>query len=431
VAGTQRPRPAAHVAIALVDPAARDRLGAALERRGHAVHTFEETADLLPALMARPVDVVVAPLDGPRLAGPTLCHVLRQRFGATAPLVVLVGPEGADEARVERAVEAADDCVLDPSPELLANKVGVLLHRRAAEGARPASQPIAPDPRVPCRLGAYDLLSVLGRGCHGTVYEGRRVEDGRPVALKLLSREVSESAELAGRFLREVRALAEVSSPHVVQVHEAGCERGRFFVAMERVHGRPATALIEEGPVDPGVVLEIARGVCAALVALHARGLVHRDVKPGNILVDAAGKATLIDLGLAKHREDRSVTGEQFVLGTLAYMAPEVAQGRAADIGSDLYGLGVTLWELLTGSRPHDAPTPTRLLQLVASGRRAPDVRDVRPDVPGPVAWFVARLLHPSPARRLRDPAGARAAAGIIARAVGAWRDGRAGARSA
>lgn len=406
------------VVVALPDPRARGTIAGQLRQLGHEVRTEPDPTGALLALADRPADAVVAPLDAPRFGGATLARLLRGRYGADAPLLVVVGVASADAEALRRAQASADACLLDPTPEQVCAELRALLERRAAGPPRTGPSLLLDlDLAPPCSFSDFDLEAVLGHGNHGVVYGGRRRADGAEVALKLLGRQVSEQRELLGRFLREVQTLAEVRSPHVVRVLGAGCARGRWFLAMERVRGRPASALA--GKVDPRTALRIGRGVCAALLALDAHGLVHRDVKPANVVVDAAGRATLVDFGLAKRSDDRGHTSRNVMVGSPPYLAAETITSGVQDIGSDLYALGVTLWELLVGKRPFDARTPIELLELIAEGSPAPDARQFRRQVPASVAWLLGRLLEPDPARRLRDPREALTEITRVARLLG------------
>ena len=295
------------VVVALEDSVVRGTLAGRLRQLGCEVRTELDPTGALLALADRPARVVISPLVAPRFAGATLGRLLRGRYGAEAPLLVVVGDAFAREEAVQRAQASADACLLDPTPDQLCAELRALLQRRAASPPAPAPSLLLDiDLAPPSQFGDYDLDSVLGNGNYGVVYGARRFTDGADVALKLLGRHVSEQREHLGRFLREVQMLAEIRSPHVARVLSAGCERGRWYLAMERVRGRPASALA--GQVDARTALRIGRGVCAALVALDAHGLVHRDVKPANVVVDVTARGTLVDFWLAKRSDDRGFT---------------------------------------------------------------------------------------------------------------------------
>jgi serine/threonine-protein kinase len=222
---------------------------------------------------------------------------------------------------------------------------------------------------VPATVGTYRVLGLLGEGAMGRVFRAER--DGRPVALKLLRREHLRSRLLLDRFFREARAVSRICHPHIVEVLDVGEERGpegleRAYCVMELLEGKTLGALFRERALDVARTVEIASQVCEALEAAHATGVVHRDVKPDNIfVVSRRGKdwVKLLDFGIAKLLRvgsEQSPTPAT-VIGTPHYMAPEQATGAPVDGRTDLYALGVVLYEMLAGRRPgrvRNAPEP-------------------------------------------------------------------------
>jgi serine/threonine-protein kinase len=254
------------------------------------------------------------------------------------------------------------------------------------------------------RLAHYVLGRVIGRGGSGTVHLARNRHDGGWVALKILvagdTLAAGEHEELRTRFLQEAEVAKRLQHPDIVAIHAAGESGGLLWIAMELVRGCSLERYVQPRRLlPPAVALGIGVRVARALAHAHAMGVVHRDIKPSNVLVDlAAGSMKLMDFGAAR-LHDGSRTRTEVMLGTPAHMAPEQLAGAAADARSDLYALGVLLFELLTGRRPHESASLGELLRLVSS-EPAPDVRTLRPDLPPILADGLARLLAKRPADR-------------------------------
>ena len=239
--------------------------------------------------------------------------------------------------------------------------------------------------------GRYRLESKLGSGGMSTVYLALDEVLDRPVAIKLLHREISEEADQLERFRREARAAARLSHPNLVGVIDAGEDDGRPYIVFEYIQGRTLKRRIqEEGrlPVDEAVAygIEIGRGLTAA----HARKLVHRDVKPQNVLIDPDGRAKVTDFGIARSLESKGLTATGRVLGTTDYVSPEQAMGEDVDERSDVYSLGVVLYEMLTGDVPFDAETQVGVAMKHVN-EPMPDVQATRPEVSAAVAAVVDR----------------------------------------
>ncbi len=247
----------------------------------------------------------------------------------------------------------------------------------------------------------YRLGALLGAGGMARVVAAHDLRLDRPVAIKLAP---ASGIDRAGRerFVREARSSAGFSHPNAVAVFDAGEADGYLYLVMELVDGRSvATRLAEHGPLDLDEALNITSGVLAALGAAHAAGIVHRDVKPGNILLGPGGAVKLADFGIAKRLGDLSadLTGTGQFIGTPKYLAPEQVVGEPVSAATDLYAVGVVLFEMLAGHPPYEGDTP---IATAIAHRDAPipDVRRVRPDVPGPVAAAVTRAMAKDPTER-------------------------------
>jgi hypothetical protein len=253
-------------------------------------------------------------------------------------------------------------------------------------------------------LGRYQIERELGRGAMGVVYLGRDPKIGRRVAIKTmaLSHEFAgdELVEARERFFREAETAGRLQHPDIVTIFDAGEERELAYIAMEYLKGDNLQAYTQASKLLPvASVLQVVARVAEALNYAHSQGVVHRDIKPGNVVVDlAADMVKVTDFGIARVADSaRTRTG--MVLGTPSYMSPEQLAGRRVDGRSDLYSLGVMLFQLLTGRLPHRSESMAELMQQIAN-QPAPDVRTVRPDLPEALARVVALVLEKRPEAR-------------------------------
>jgi tetratricopeptide (TPR) repeat protein len=255
--------------------------------------------------------------------------------------------------------------------------------------------------------GRYRVESILGIGGMGVVYRASDLALGVPVALKLLRAELAHRQDLLERFRQELLLARQVSSPQVVRIHDLAQHDGHWLISMDYVDGEALDRRIDrDGPMDVEAALGIARQVAQGLAAAHAKGVVHRDLKPANILLDTQGNAYISDFGVARSLassglSQAGLTGMGAVVGTPDYLSPEQARGETVDGRSDLYALGLILYEMLTGKLPFSGGT---LAETMAQRMvRAPESIDVaRPGLPRWLARLVDRLLRSQPSHRLQ-----------------------------
>ncbi len=244
------------------------------------------------------------------------------------------------------------------------------------------------------RIGPYEILEKIGQGGMGVVYRAREDRLQRDVALKVLPERMASDASFAKRFIREAQAAARIEHPGIVSIFGAGQENDTFWIAMQLVSGQPFSERIRSGPLPPDDVLNVARNVAEALDHAHRLGVIHRDIKPDNIMIDQEGRVKIMDFGLAKAEAfDAKITESGVFLGTPEYSSPEQCESQDVDGRSDLYSLGVVLYEALTGQVPHSAETPYSLFKKIVDDPPTP-IRDINPDVPSTVAALVDRLMH-------------------------------------
>ncbi|MCV6966743.1 serine/threonine protein kinase [Mycobacterium intermedium] len=258
------------------------------------------------------------------------------------------------------------------------------------------------------RLGdRYELGVVIGRGGMAEVRDGWDTKLGRPVAIKLLHPSI-DRPENRVRFETEARAAAALSSTHIVVVHDIGEHRGVPFIVMERLPGVSLADHIARGPLPPAFVHGVLDSVLTALADAHQAGILHRDVKPGNILFTAAGDAKLADFGIAKTTGGaHTMTGH--VVGTMAYLSPDRLIGKPATPADDLYAVGVVGYEALTGRRPFPEESLAVLSHAILHETPAP-ITALRPDVHPGLAAVIARAMTREPAERFYQAGAMRAA---------------------
>ncbi len=267
-----------------------------------------------------------------------------------------------------------------------------------------AKQLLAPPshPEMLGRLGRYEIERLIGSGGMGIVFKGFDTELNRPVAIKVLAPHLASSGAARQRFAREARAAAAVVHEHVVAIHNVETNEAAPFLVMPYVAGESLQARIDrQGPLELCEVLRIAHQTAAGLAAAHAQGLVHRDVKPSNILLEQGlERALLTDFGLARASDDASLTYTGHALGTPHYMSPEQARGDAVDSASDLFSLGSVIYAMCTGRPPFRAETSYGVLRRITDSEARP-IRETNPQMPAWLDALVQRLLSKSPAQRI------------------------------
>ncbi|MEN8164969.1 MAG: protein kinase, partial [Acidobacteriota bacterium] len=247
--------------------------------------------------------------------------------------------------------------------------------------------------------GKYRVHERIGRGGMGVVYKAEDTRLKREVALKFLPPDVADSEDHRERFLVEARAAAALSHPNICVIHEVGESEKGPFIAMEFVKGETLRARIKPRPVSTEEALEITKQAAAGLGEAHRKGIIHRDIKSANIMVTASGQVKIMDFGLAKLEGGSPLTGSHSILGTVAYMSPEQARGERVDTRTDLWSLGIVLYELLTGELPFKGERDLSILQSIIHEDPAP-IDACEPPVPLELQRVVARALTKKRGRR-------------------------------
>jgi len=268
------------------------------------------------------------------------------------------------------------------------------------------------------RLGPYEILAPLGAGGMGEVYRARDSKLDRDVAIKILPETVSRDPDRMARFEREGKALASLNHPNIVTVHSVDEDAGVRFLVMELVEGKPLAELIPSEGLPLSRFLDIAIPLADAVAAAHGRNIVHRDLKPGNVMMSAKGHVKVLDFGLAKEvaagaampvgssaptmaAATGPLTVEGSILGTFPYMSPEQVRGSSADARSDLFSLGVVLYEMATGRHPFAGSSPSEVVSSILRDPPKP-LLELRPDLPELLGRLVRRCLEKDPERRIQ-----------------------------
>ncbi|MHC4777858.1 MAG: protein kinase domain-containing protein [Planctomycetota bacterium] len=283
---------------------------------------------------------------------------------------------------------------------------GTLGGAMALEGLPPPrmGRPRSPDLEIGDVVGGCEVIRLLGRGGMGTVYEAMHIALNKRVALKILSPHMTDHPVLIQRFLQEARTAAKLDHANIVQVLNVGQDGTHRFIVMQYVEGQSLGQLLDrKGKLDVRRSLEIGGQVARGLEAAHAMGIIHRDVKPGNVMIQPDGTAKIADFGLAKELDaEKTLSKAGQVLGSPHYLSPEQAEGLEVDLRTDIYSLGITMFHTLSGKRPFSARSPVGVI-VKHLKEPPPDIRKVAPHIPPVVATLILKMMAKDPGERYRD----------------------------
>src|SRR5512141_2191650 len=258
-------------------------------------------------------------------------------------------------------------------------------------------------------VGPFEVVSLLGSGGMGDVYRGRDTRLGREVALKVLPAHLADDKDGLARFAHEARAASALNHPNIVTIYDIGKTDGAPFLAMEFVTGRTLREILRDGPLPLRRLLDVAAQLTDGLASAHGAGIVHRDLKPDNLMLTSDGFLKILDFGIAKLSPglgglggldgSPSLTGTGLVIGTPGYMSPEQASGRPVDFRSDQFSVGLLLYEMATGRRAFERPSPVETLSAIIREDPEP-LTALAPRLPAPVRWVIERCLAKDPDER-------------------------------
>ena len=379
-----------------------------LRKRGFEVLAYGDPREAMRRLEQDQPAAVITDMRMPHMSGLEVVQEIKARLGSSAPPVLVVSVDD-DERLLEDAFRlGATDYLLKPVNEV---ELGVKLEK----ALRPTGQSKLSEP-VPERIGPWRLIDCIGRGGTACVFTAAREGEEELHAVKVVWPHLTRSTETLLRFRREIDVLAGLSHPQLVRFLESGREGDFFYYVMDYLPaGTLRTRIRRQGPRPWPEALRLIEELSAPLGYLHERGLVHRDVKPGNVFFDREDRAVLGDFGLARRISDRGITlGEEFI-GTPLYLAPEVFGSAEFDETVDFYALGVCALEMLLGRPPLDESDSVRVIgRIIDEGLPAP--RELLSGQPAAVVALLERLTSRTPADRPRSAA-------EVQRAVQAARD--------
>ena len=402
--------------------------------------------DVLAELRSKE-DAIAATIDLERDSPETVELKLAMLLGEVAAKISFLGRPDFELAlrnqlRAEQGLPPEE--LEAPAPEPEPTPVRALTQRDAPPSARasaPASTPAsapsastgptqqdlmpprpaaAPAPGGDSPIKGYELLEKLGSGAMGAVLRALKTDTGEIVALKILKPELSNDREYVERFLREAKAVARLSHPHIIRAVQVGRSGEYYFFAMEFVEGQTTSDLLKaKGPLAEQFAVRVIRCIASALAHAWQHQIIHRDIKPDNIMVTADGDVKLTDLGLARTaKQDSTLTITGVVMGSPAYISPEQATGeKNLDMRSDIYSLGATLYHLLVGAVPYDGETPLHVM-LKHMNDPLPDVRSGMPTVSEATRQLVFRMMAKRPEGRFQSAQEVEAAARAIEEAL-------------
>ena len=274
------------------------------------------------------------------------------------------------------------------------------------------------DETVGKRIGDYEILGELGKGGMGKVYKVRNVISDRVEAMKVLLPDLAGQKDLVDRFLREIKVLASLNHPNIAALRTAFTAENQLVMIMEYVEGETLAALIEDGPVPVADALKYMDDALAALSFAHHQNIIHRDVKPSNMMITPQGILKLMDFGIARSGNDQNLTVTGTALGSLNYMPPEQIQGGAVDARSDIYSLGISLYEIVTGKQPfkRDSDFAIMAAHMKETAKRP---IELRPDLPQGLNDMILMAMSKEPAMRFQTADAFRAALASVRQSLG------------
>jgi len=408
--------------VLLVDdePALLEIMAETLQEAGFSVETARDGPEALARIEANEPEVVVADVEMGVMSGYELCRRVRASGRDAIPFLFCSGL-GSPDSRLEGLQAGADDYLVKPvtSEELilkLARQVGrVRKLREAGSAARPtgvnAATLAAIEARLSVqgtalvRLGRFEVRAILGRGSMGTVFKAWDPKLERWVAIKTVRAGAGMAEFWDGDVVRglvsEAAMVARFNHPHVVSVHDVQDATDAAYIVMEFVDGMSLEDLLHQSRLTPAQVVPLLQALASALAAAHAVHVLHRDVKPGNVLLGRAGAIRLTDFGIASFV---SAQMRRTLFGTPGYMPPETLRGKGFDPSGDLFALGAVAYRCLTGHAAFGGRTTADILMSTLKARMTP-LRDECPDVPAELAAIVSGLLEPDPTKRIADAA--------------------------
>jgi len=374
--------------ILVVDDSASHRtvISTEIQKLGYAVKNAESGAVALQIINNQEVDLVLLDVNMPGLDGFATLRQLRT-IRKELPVIMLTARDDAEDVIQALRLGANDYAVKPITLDILGARIATHLKLNKAANEQ---------------LGQYLLLEKIGEGAMGMVFKAEHVDTGDIAAVKVLPRAVTIQEDAVKRFIQEAHLIEKINHPNVVRHFDVGKDGETHFLVMEYVEGETLEKLVAGMPMVPTLAIEIGKQICLGLENMFEQGVIHRDIKPQNILFSDSGEVKIADFGIARDvSNDNRLTQEGIGLGSLVYSSPEQISGKG-DFRSDMYSLGCTLFELLAGQMPFPKDKPLEWM-LERKFTKPPRITDVYPGLPKGVADFVAKLMDPNADKRFKD----------------------------
>ena len=369
-------------------------VGKALRKRGFQVCPYSDPRQALDNIAVDLPAAVITDMRMPHMNGLDVVREVQERLGQDAPPVLVISVDDEEKLLEEAFRLGAVDYLLKPVNEV---ELGVKLDRALRPKPDEAKRGW---PALPERIGDWTLIDCIGRGGTACVFTAVRDGSETPCALKVMWPHLTGSTEALLRFRREIDTLAALEHPGLVAFVASGRHEDHYYYVMSFLPGGTLRRRIQQrGPGTPEEALQMLEQAAGPLGYLHTKGIVHRDVKPGNLFYDERGRVVLGDFGLARRLQDHGITLEHDFIGTPLYLAPEVFSSADFDQSVDFYALGVCAYELLLGRPPLDGPCDTVSLIGRIMDHGLPKPSHLLPDLPGPMLALLEALLGPSEGR--------------------------------
>lgn len=371
--------------ILVVDDSASHRtvISTEIKKLGYAVKSADSGARALQVINNEDVDLVLLDVNMPGLDGFATLRQLRT-IRKDLPVIMLTARDDAEDVIQALRLGANDYAVKPISLDILGNRIET--HLKLTKAANEL-------------LGQYRLIEKVGEGAMGMVFKAEHMETGNIAAVKVLPRSLTIQKDAVRRFIQEATLIEKIDHPNVVRLFDVGKDGETHFLAMEYVSGETLEKLVAGMPMVPTLALEIGKQICLGLQHMFDKGVIHRDIKPQNILFSETGEVKIADFGIARDvSSDHRLTQEGTGLGSLVYSSPEQISGKG-DFRADMYSLGCTLFELLAGQMPFPKDKPLEWM-IKRKFDKPPKITDIYPGLPNHVSDFVAKLMNPNPDKR-------------------------------
>ena len=389
-----------------------ETLTASLEAENFKVISATDGLEGLNLASQEKVDLILIDFILPSLNGLEICQRLRTR-GISTPIIMLTGEKKEEIDKILGLELGADDYLVKPfgMKELIARINAVLRRSRPhiPEAERPSPRtdtlqlPLKELTRGTTFAGRFEVIEELGEGGMGKVYKVIDIKIEETVALKLLRPEVAADKKIIERFRNELKFARKISQRNVCRMYDLNEEKGAHYITMEYVPGEDLKSMIKmTGHLSVGKAVVIARQVCEGLAEAHRLGVVHRDIKPQNIMIDREGSARIMDFGIARPLKAVGITEAGTIIGTPEYMSPEQVEGKEIDPRSDIYSLGVTLYEMVTGRLPFKGESPL-ITALKHKTEKPPDPKGLNPQIPEDFNRIVLKCLEKDKEKRYQS----------------------------